>query len=222
MIDTFERKHLKVQFNDEDIIEKNLHSWSHYGHPGINRPAWYLLTRSVLWSNAFTSQSPHCCICGTNGSFSFAHTQIHVVRVPLGASTVIFESKFPLKRAISLKEIHRWICVFITCLFILSPQLLPVLALLLPGTRPRWCALKASKEMLREQFCQMNSRGPLITCTCTCFSVDFLSEFETVDSISHSGLAMSVSCLLQHQREGLTELVIRFLGGIQRLNLPRP
>lgn len=40
---------------------------------------------------------------------------------------------------------------------------------------------------------------------CTCSPVDFLSVFEAVGSISHSGLAMSVSCLLQLQREGLTD-----------------
>ncbi len=36
-----------------EIGEQNLHRWPWPRHPGINRPAWVLLTHSVLWSPMF-------------------------------------------------------------------------------------------------------------------------------------------------------------------------
>ncbi len=92
--------------NTSDIFEKrpielgvqNVHSWPSPGHPGINRPAWHLLTRSVFRSRMQRISRRSCdhspleslSLDLRHGQRSLpSHTQISVVRVPLGASTAI-------------------------------------------------------------------------------------------------------------------------------------
>ncbi len=223
--------------NTSDIFEKrpielgvqNVHGWPRPGHPGINRPAWHLLTRSVFRSRMQRISRRSCdhspleslSLDLRHGQRSLpSHTQISVVRVPLGASTAIARRAKCLGHAHaeaalvdgSCPTSHRHVVLAARVLRQKTPShrgCLPLWSFYLRvwGTLPQQCTPRKSMGK-RDQFCRVNPRKlpalPWLRAYLSSFRMS-LRAHPCVGSISHLGLGSRTSCQLQHQRAGLSQ-----------------